>query len=88
MDRIAGGISRATSRLMTTAVSLVGNEEAVRKELSCSLPDFRALTAMHKRPTEEQLYTLISIVVREQRILIAKSRELSAEIGARLGKKG
>jgi hypothetical protein len=43
---------------------------------------------MHKRPTEEQLYTLISIVVREQRILIAKSRELSAEIGARLGKKG
>lgn len=87
MDRIPEGISRATSRLITMAVSLLGDEEAVRKELNCSLPDFRAFIAMHKPPTAEQLNTLISIVVREQRSLIVKSRELSAELRARLDNK-
>lgn len=61
------------------AVSLVGEAQSVVLEMKCSHDDFRAYCAGLKEPPPDQFERLVSLIISEQRKLIAKNRELIAE---------
>jgi hypothetical protein len=80
LDRVPPKLPNTSSRLIAMAVSLVGNVEAVRKEMGCSHEDFREYAASQKEPPWEQFDRLIQLIIREQGLLIAKTRELLTKI--------
>lgn len=65
------------------AVSLVGSAEAVQAELKCSASDFREYCSGNTPIPWHELDKLISLIVREQGMIIAKNRELIAQIRAK-----
>jgi hypothetical protein len=79
MDRAPGKLPNTTSRLIAMAVSLVGDAEAVRKEMGCTPPELREYCAGRKEPPFAELDRLIQLIVREQGLLIARNRELIAK---------
>ena len=80
MDRAPDSSERMASRLISMAVSLVGDVEEVRKELTCSSKDLVEYCAARKQLTQSQFDTLFGIIFREQGKLIAENRELLAQI--------
>jgi hypothetical protein len=73
------GKGSTASRLIAMAASLVGDAETVRKELGCSLEDFRAYIESRKDLPWPELDRLIGLIVREQGNIIATNRELTAK---------
>jgi hypothetical protein len=57
------------------AVSLVGDAEQVRLTLRCTGDDFRCYCAGTKEVSYEELDRLITLIVREQGLIIARNRE-------------
>lgn len=82
MERVAQNLPNACSRLITMAVSFVGEAQSVALEMKCSNADFLEYCAGQKEPTMAELDRLISLIVREQAKLIAKNRELLAKTRA------
>jgi hypothetical protein len=68
------------SRLISMAVSLVGDIEEVSKELMCSSKELVEYCAAKKQLTQAQFDMLLGIIFREQGKLIAKNRELLGQI--------
>ena len=62
------------------AVSLTGDAETVRHALQCSAEDFRAFASGTMEPPYLELEKLVTLIIREQGIIIAKNRELLAQI--------
>lgn len=85
MDRIpiTANLPDTSSRLIAMAVSLVGEVQAVVREMKCSSADFLEYCAGRKEPPWHELDRLIQLIVREQGNLIAKNRELLAQIRER-----
>ena len=80
MDRFPPKLPSTASRLITMAVSLVGEAQAVALEMKCSSADFRAYRTAEKEPPMEEFNRLVELVVREQARLIARNRELIAQV--------
>ena len=83
MDRGPGKLPNTASRLIAMAVSLVGEAEPVRDVMHASHEDFRAYCAGEKELPYGELDRLIALIIREQGKIIAKNRELIAEIRAK-----
>jgi hypothetical protein len=79
MDRVPPSVPNTASRLITMAVSLVGEAQAVALEMKCSATDFRDYLAGKKEPPMEEFNRLVDLVIREQARLIARNRELIAQ---------
>ena len=62
------------------AASLVGDETKVKEKMRCSEADFLLYCAGQKEVPTSELDRLISLMVHEQLLLIAKHREFLAEI--------
>jgi hypothetical protein len=86
LDRRPPELPSTSSRLIAMAVSLVGDVETVRQKIGSSPADFRDYCAGQKEPPWPELDRLITLIVREQGQLIARNRELLAEIRARMNK--
>jgi hypothetical protein len=84
LDRAPGKLPNTSSRLIAMAVSLIGEAEAVRKEIGCSHEDFREYCAGWKEPPMPHLERLLQIIIREQGKLIAQNRELIARVRGKL----
>lgn len=84
MDRVPPKLPNTASRLMTMAVSLVGGAQTVALEMKCSNSDFRAYLAGEKEPPMDEFNRLVELVVREQGRLIARNRELIAQVRTHL----
>ena len=65
-----------SSRLIALAVSLVGDAETVRQHIKCIPTDFNDCCSGATDLTPIQLDSLISLIIHEQGLLIAKNREL------------
>lgn len=72
---------KTAPRLIAIAVSLVGDPQKVTKAMRCSEQDFTAYCQGTKEPPWPELDKLISLIVHEQGIIIAKNRELIAKLG-------
>ena len=83
MDRTEG---KTTPRLIAMAVSLLGSGEAVQAELKCSATEFREYCSGDKEVPWPQLDRLISMIIREQGLIIAKNREFLAQARAKAHK--
>ena len=57
------------------AVSLVGSAEQVQAAMKCSASDFREYLEGSKEPPWTQIDSLISLIIHEQGLIIAKNRE-------------
>lgn len=84
MDRIPPNLPNTASRLISMAVSLVGEAQTVALEMKCSNTDFRDYLAGKKEPPMEEFNRLVELVVREQTKMIARNRELVAQARGRL----
>ena len=80
MDRVPPRLPNTASRLITMAVSLLGEAQAVALEMKCSATDFRDYLIGEKEPPMEEFSRLVDLVVREQARLIARNRELIAQV--------
>jgi hypothetical protein len=80
MDRVPPKLPNTASRLITMAMSLVGEAQAVALEMKCSHTDFRDYLAGEKEPPMEEFHRLVELVVREQGKLISRNRELIAQV--------
>jgi hypothetical protein len=65
------------------AVSLVGEAHKVWKHMQCTEADFLRYCAGDKEPPWTELDRLISLIVYEQGIVIAKNREFLAQARAK-----
>ena len=65
------------------AVSLVGDAGKVRDTMECSDADFRAFGDGTLQPDATQRDRLLALIVREQGLVIARSRELVDELRRR-----
>lgn len=83
MERVPPKLPNTSSRLIAMAASLIGDLEAVCKEIGCSQPDFEAYCESEKELPWLERERLVEIIIREQKRLIAKNRELIAQINAR-----
>jgi hypothetical protein len=86
MDRVPPKLPNTASRLIAMAVSLVGDAPTVALEMKSSDADFRDYAAGKKEPPSEEFGRLVHLIVSEQGKLIAKNRELIAEIRAHFKK--
>jgi hypothetical protein len=68
------------SRLIAMAVSLVGDAERVRVCIRSSESDFCEYCASRKELPGPELERLISLIIHEQGHIIARNRELLAEL--------
>jgi hypothetical protein len=84
VDRAPPNLPNTCSRLITMAVSLVGEAQSVALEMKCSNEDFLEYCAARKEPPPAEFDRLISLIVREQGRMIAKNRQLLAEIRANM----
>ena len=85
MDRLPAKLPNTASRLIAMAVSLLGDADAVMKHMQCSRADFVRYCEGRKVPTWPELDRLITLIVREQGSLIARTR---ARLAARRKKTG
>jgi hypothetical protein len=76
VDTTAG---KTTPRLIAMAVSLVGETHKVADEMRCSNADFLAYCEGKKEPPWPELDRLISLIIREQGLIIARNREFLAK---------
>lgn len=65
------------------AVSLIGDESKVRQHTRCSDADLRLYCSGQKELPIAELDRLVSLIVHEQGMLIAKNRAYLAEIRAK-----
>ena len=65
------------------AASLVGDENKVRQHMRCSEADFFMYCSGEKELPFPELDRLITLIVHEQGLLIAKHREFLAEVRGR-----
>lgn len=65
------------------AASLVGDENKVKEQMRCSEADFLLYCSGKKDVPISELEKLISLIVREQAVLIAKHREFLTELRTR-----
>jgi hypothetical protein len=72
-----------SARLIAMAVSLVGGSDVVQKHLHCSDADFIAYCNGHKELDTAALEAVVALIVHEQGNIIAKNRELLAELRQR-----
>ena len=82
MDRAPPKLPNTSSRLISMAVSLVGEVKSVALEMKCSNADFLEYCAGRKEPPFDEFDRLISLIVREQGRMISKNRQLLADIRA------
>lgn len=80
MDSTEG---KATPRLIAMAVSLCGDAETVCKAMRCSDGDFMEYAQGKKELPWPELDRLISLIIHEQGIIIAKNRDMLAELRAK-----
>lgn len=83
MDRVPGKLPNTSSRLIAMAISLVGDGERVRLAMQSSPQDFLDYCSGNKEPSHDEFELLINLIVSEQSKMIAKNRELVAQIRAR-----
>lgn len=76
------------AKLIAMAVSLVGDADAVRKEMACSQSDFEAYCAGRKAPSQEEFERLVGLIVREQGKLIGANRFAGQSSGEGQGPPG
>ena len=74
---------KTTPRLIAMAASLVGDENKVKAHMRCSEADFLLYCSGQKEPPFPELDRLISLIIHEQGVLIAKHREFLAEVRAK-----
>jgi hypothetical protein len=84
LDRVPDSIERVTSSLIAMAASLTGDPEEVRKAMRCSYEDLLQYSAAKKKPSQAELDALVGMIIREQGNLIAKNRELLAQMEERI----
>jgi hypothetical protein len=82
MDRVPPRLPNTASRLIAMAVSLVGPAR-VMAEMKCSADDFEKYRDGEKEPTWPELDRLVLLVVDQQRIIIARNRDLLARTRAK-----
>jgi hypothetical protein len=82
VDRAPPKLPNTSSRLIAMAVSLVGEAQSVALEMKCSNEDFLEYCAGHKEPLPQEFDRLITLIIREQGRMIAKNRQLLADIRA------
>ena len=70
-----------SSRLISMAVSLVGEAQSVMLEMRCSHADFREYCLGLREPNAEEFERLIELIVAEQRKMLDRNRELLAQVG-------
>jgi hypothetical protein len=80
MDRVPPKLPNNASRLISMAVSLVGEAQAVALEMKCSSVAFREYCAGRREPPAEEFDRLVTLIIREQGKLIARNRQLIAQI--------
>lgn len=83
MDRVRGKLPNTSSRLIAMAASLLGSREAVRAHMQCPAEDFESYCAGTKEPPAHEFTRLVDLIVAEQQKILAKNRELLAEIRRR-----
>jgi hypothetical protein len=71
------------ARLIAIAVSLIGAENKVKEQMRCSDADFLLYCSGEKEVPFPELDRLISLIIHEQGMLIAKNRQISAELRAK-----
>jgi hypothetical protein len=86
MDRVRPRLPNTASRLIAMAVSFVGPEH-VRACIKCSAEDFRKYRDGEKELTWPELDRLVKLVVDQQRIVIARNRDLLTRMRARREKR-
>jgi hypothetical protein len=74
VDRAPPKLPNTASRLIAMAVSLVGESTKVMIAMRCSEADFHEYSDGRKEPSWPELDKLITLIVREQGIIIAKNR--------------
>jgi hypothetical protein len=80
MDTTEG---KTTPRLIAMAVSLVGDTRKVCEQIGCSEGELLAYCAGKKEPSWPELDRLLSLIIHEQGIIIAKNRESLAQARAK-----
>jgi hypothetical protein len=83
MDRMPDKLPNTASRLIASAVSLVGSADEVRAFMGSTAEDFHAYCASAKDPTWPELDRLITLIIREQGKIIAHNRDLLRQIRER-----
>jgi hypothetical protein len=87
MDRVPPRRPNTASRLISMAVSFVGPAH-VMACMKCSAEDFQKYRDGEKELTWPELDRLVKLVVDQQRIVIARNRDLLARMRARREKRG
>jgi hypothetical protein len=82
MDRAPPRLPNTTSRLIAMAVSLVGAADVMAR-MKCSEEDFRQYCEGQKEPTWPELDKLVTLIIEQQRVRIAKNREFLARMRAK-----
>ena len=73
MDTTSG---KTTPRLIAMAVSLVGEAHKVWARMQCTEADFLLYCAGQREPPWPEVERLISLIIHEQGIIIAKNRDM------------
>ena len=66
MEHVPPNLPNTCTRLISMAVSLVGEAQSVALEMKCSNADFLEYCAGQKEPTVAELDRLIGLIMREQ----------------------
>jgi hypothetical protein len=83
MDRMPDRFPNTASRLIASAVSLVGSADEVRTFMGSTHEDFRAYCASAKEPSWREFDRLVTLIIREQGKIIAHNRDLLREMRER-----
>ena len=77
---------KTAPRLIAIAAGLVGEAQKVREAMQCSPADFLKYCDGTKELPLQELDRLLSLIIREQGLIIAKNREMLSQLRAKQGK--